>query len=114
MRLFFLFFTILFETYFCFSGDVLGTIGSYTLAVLAKHHSIAFYVAARSSIWRQVELPDPESLQGSFADVTPAHLISAYLTDLGVFQARSFARDMLMARARASDTQTSEELFLRP
>ena len=90
------------------SGDVANKIGTYALAVLARHHGIPFYVAAPTSTL------DPDTPDGSAIaiekrdadevrqvlgrataptdvptwnpafDVTPAELISAIITDRGV------------------------------
>ncbi len=83
------------------NGDTANKIGTYTLAVLALHHSIPFYVVAPSST---VDLETPtgaeipiEERAGAevterFAarnpafDVTPARLISAIVTEAGVLR----------------------------
>ena len=90
------------------NGDVANKVGTYMLAVLAKEHDIPFYVAApRASIDLgtgrgediRVEDRPPEEVT-SFAgrrvsaegigarnpafDITPARLIAAVVTDLGV------------------------------
>jgi methylthioribose-1-phosphate isomerase len=81
------------------NGDTANKIGTYTLAVLASHHGIPFYVVAPSST---VDLATPtgaeipieeragEEVTPRFAarnpafDVTPAGLISAIVTQHGV------------------------------
>jgi methylthioribose-1-phosphate isomerase len=91
------------------NGDVANKVGTYGLAVLAKHHGIPFYVAApRSTI--DLECPDGASIPverrdqdevhsiagvrvtpaGATAenrafDVTPAALVTAWITEDGVF-----------------------------
>jgi methylthioribose-1-phosphate isomerase len=85
------------------NGDVANKIGTYSLAVLARHHRIPFYVAApvstidlhcRSGADIPVEQRDIGEVT-SFAldgvavanpafDVTPARLITAIITDAGV------------------------------
>lgn len=92
------------------NGDVANKIGTYTLAVLAAHHGIPFYVAApRSSfdpaIATGADIPieerDPQEVRG-FAgaasapsdapvfnpafDVTPRHLVTAIITEAGVLR----------------------------
>lgn len=90
------------------NGDVANKIGTYALAVLARAHGIPFYVAAP---WSSVDLSTPDGaaipiefrdpsevthvagvpvapdgvdvLHPAF-DVTPAHLITAIITDRGV------------------------------
>ena len=93
------------------NGDVANKIGTYMLAVLAKEHDIPFYVAApRSTI--DLDAPDgagikveerPADEVTGYAgrrvaaegvgvrnpafDVTPARLVSAVVTELGVVRA---------------------------
>jgi methylthioribose-1-phosphate isomerase len=90
------------------NGDFANKIGTYGLAVLARHHNIPFYVAApKSSIDRDVpdgagipiEERDPQEVttlagmriapQGVDVfnpafDVTPADLVTAFFTERGV------------------------------
>jgi len=84
------------------NGDAANKIGTYTLAVLASHHEIPFYVVAPSST---VDLATPtgagipieeragEEVTPRFAarnpafDVTPAALITAIVTEHGVHRA---------------------------
>jgi methylthioribose-1-phosphate isomerase len=92
------------------NGDVANKIGTYTLAVLARHHGIPFYVAAPSStVDRQtatgediiIEERDADEVRRGFGvltapenarvlspafDVTPAELITAIITDRGVMR----------------------------
>jgi methylthioribose-1-phosphate isomerase len=83
------------------NGDTANKIGTYSLAVLAAHHGIPFYVVAPTST------VDPDTATGAdipieersgaelttrFAarnpafDVTPAELITAIVTEHGVSQ----------------------------
>ncbi len=90
------------------NGDVANKIGTYTLAVLAKHHGIPFYVAAPTSTVDldtpsgadiAIEERDPAEVttplgfavaaEGTPAanpafDVTPASLVTAIVTERGV------------------------------
>jgi methylthioribose-1-phosphate isomerase len=91
------------------NGDVANKIGTYGVAVLARHHGIPFYVLAPTSTL------DPDTMHGSAMhieqrdgdevrslggvatapsavrvhnpafDVTPAALVTAIVTDRGVF-----------------------------
>ncbi len=90
------------------NGDTANKIGTYALAVLARHHGIPFYVAAPSSSIDPgiatgadivIEERDPAEVRGVAGretapaespvfnpafDVTPAELISAIITEHGV------------------------------
>ncbi|MBN2122011.1 S-methyl-5-thioribose-1-phosphate isomerase [Candidatus Micrarchaeota archaeon] len=92
----------------CKNGDFANKIGTYPLAVLAKHHRIPFYVLAPSStidsklesgekipIERrdEREILEPAGVRAfaegtraaNFAfDVTPASLVTAYVTEHGL------------------------------
>ena len=93
------------------NGDVANKIGTYGLAIAARHHGIPFYVAAPwSTVDAEtatgddiaIEHRDGEEMR-SFRgvgtapvevdvfnpafDVTPAELVTAFITDRGVFQA---------------------------
>jgi len=92
------------------NGDSANKIGTYTLAVLAKHHGIPFYIAAPSSTLdptmptgdsipieerSPTELTHIEGVQvapegtpvyNPGFDVTPGELISAIITEAGVFR----------------------------
>ena len=97
-------------------GDVANKIGTYTLAVLCKEHNIPFYVAAPTStidpnIERGEEIPIEErseeevktcggcliapenssALHFAF-DVTPAELITAIITEKGVFEPKEIRK----------------------
>jgi methylthioribose-1-phosphate isomerase len=90
------------------NGDTANKVGTYSLAILAAHHGIPFYVAApRStfdfSIGSGAEIPIEErsaeevaSFRGQRVapegaavynpafDVTPGHLITAFVTECGI------------------------------
>jgi len=81
------------------NGDTANKIGTYSLAVLAAHHGIPFYVVAPSSTVDgetpdgsgiPIEERDPAEITGRFTarnpafDVTPASLIAAIVTEDGV------------------------------
>ncbi|MDX1645216.1 MAG: S-methyl-5-thioribose-1-phosphate isomerase, partial [Thermoanaerobaculia bacterium] len=105
------------------NGDVANKIGTYPLAVLADRHGVPFYVAAPlSTIDRStasgadipIEERSPEEITRVFGtdvapdeieaanyafDVTPAELVTAIITDVGVLEppyeesiARAFER----------------------
>ena len=84
------------------NGDTANKIGTYSLAVLARHHDLPFYVVAPSStldpaIADGSEIPieerDPSEVSARFParnpafDVTPAELITAIVTETGVHRA---------------------------
>jgi methylthioribose-1-phosphate isomerase len=93
------------------NGDVANKIGTYSLAVLARHHGVPFYVAAPLSTVdpdtrtgkdivieernaKEVVAPMGMAIapRGTRAanpafDVTPARLIAAIITDRGVARA---------------------------
>ena len=84
------------------NGDTANKIGTYSLAVLAHHHGIPFYVVAPSSTVDlatatgdeiPIEERDPAEVTSRFAarnpafDVTPAELVTAIVTDGGVARA---------------------------
>jgi methylthioribose-1-phosphate isomerase len=81
------------------NGDTANKIGTYALAVLARHHEIPFYVVAPTSTVDPAtptgaEIPieerDSREITSDFAarnpafDVTPAELITAIVTEQGV------------------------------
>lgn len=92
------------------NGDTANKIGTYQIAVIAKYHSVPFYVAAPfTSIDFRItsgenilieERPDREmthigkyriaapgiSCWNPAFDVTPAHLITAIITEKGIFK----------------------------
>jgi methylthioribose-1-phosphate isomerase len=92
------------------NGDAANKIGTYGVAILAKHHGIPFYVAAPSSTF-DLEMADgsripieqraAEEITEGFGkrtapanartyspafDVTPASLITAIITEKGLIQ----------------------------
>ncbi len=91
------------------NGDVANKIGTYGVAVLARHHGIPFYVLAPSSTLDPftpdgdamlIEMrhadevrsfggvataPSTVSVHNPAFDVTPASLVTAIVTDRGVF-----------------------------
>ncbi len=93
------------------NGDTANKIGTYTLAVLAKEHSLPFYVAAPSNtidfnLAEGREIPieerDPQEVreiggrcltlpnvkvQNPAFDITPARYISAIITEKGIVRA---------------------------
>lgn len=90
------------------NGDSANKIGTYSLAVLAKHHGVPFYIAAPTSTFDldlehgdqiPIELRDSEEITDGFGrstapkgvpvynpafDVTPAELIQGIITDRGL------------------------------
>jgi methylthioribose-1-phosphate isomerase len=84
------------------NGDTANKIGTYSLAVLARHHGVPLYVVAPSSTVDlaapdgaaiPIEERDPTEVTSRFAarnpafDVTPADLIAAIVTETGVHRA---------------------------
>jgi methylthioribose-1-phosphate isomerase len=92
------------------NGDTANKIGTYGVAVLARHHGIPFYVAAPSSTFDlrlpngrdiPIEQRDPREVTHGFGkqtapdgidvynpafDVTPAKLITGLITERGVIE----------------------------
>jgi len=92
------------------NGDVANKIGTYNLAVLARHHGLPFYVAAPSSTFDfaldsgadipieqrasdevasgfgRRTAPEHVSVYNPAFDVTPADLVSALITERGVIR----------------------------
>jgi methylthioribose-1-phosphate isomerase len=81
------------------NGDTANKIGTYALAVLARHHGLPFYVVAPTSTVDlatptgegiPIEERDPAEVTPRFTarnpafDVTPAELITAIVTEQGV------------------------------
>jgi methylthioribose-1-phosphate isomerase len=84
------------------NGDAANKIGTYGLAVSARHHDVPFYVVAPTSTLDPraasgadipIEERDPREVSARFParnpafDVTPAELISAIVTEEGVHTA---------------------------
>jgi methylthioribose-1-phosphate isomerase len=97
------------------NGDTANKIGTYSLAVLARHHAIPLYIVAPSSTVDlgtadgagiPIEERDPTEITSRFAarnpafDVTPAELITAIITEAGVHRA-PFAESLAGAVASA-------------
>jgi len=97
------------------NGDVANKIGTYTVAVLCKHHGLPFYVAAP---WTTIDLgmasgaeipieerhpdevrrpggtlttPTDMPVRNPAFDVTPAALVTAIITERGVFSPHALA-----------------------
>jgi methylthioribose-1-phosphate isomerase len=92
------------------NGDTANKIGTYALAVLARHHGVPFYVAAPFStidpslpsgqeipieerdpaevrrVGAQPTAPEATPVYNPAFDVTPAGLITAIITERGVFR----------------------------
>ncbi len=90
------------------NGDVANKIGTYALAVAARHHHIPFYVAVPASTldphtatgdaidieerprdeiaraWGRLTVPAGAAVRNPAFDVTPAELVTAIITDRGV------------------------------
>jgi methylthioribose-1-phosphate isomerase len=97
------------------NGDTANKIGTYALAVLARHHGLPLYVVAPSSTVDlatpdgaaiPIEERDPGEVTARFTahnpafDVTPAELIAAIVTEAGVHRppyAASLAGDPVAA-----------------
>ncbi|MBB5014353.1 S-methyl-5-thioribose-1-phosphate isomerase [Rehaibacterium terrae] len=100
----------------CANGDTANKIGTYQLAIAARHHGLKFMVVAPSSTVDmattrgediEIELRDPDELLGyggqrtvaagvtawnPVFDVTPAGLIDAIVTEKGVIERPDPAR----------------------
>jgi len=98
------------------NGDAANKIGTYGLAVLARHHGIPFYIAAPSStidkfIKSGKDIPIEErkaeeiiytgskqtapiraKVYNPAFDVTPHSLISGIITEKGIYEIKSFRR----------------------
>ena len=98
------------------NGDAANKIGTYSLAVLAKYHKIPFYAAAPTStvdrtiktgkdipieergrdeliyIGSKQTAPHAAKVYNPAFDVTPNELISAIITESGVYDIKAFRR----------------------
>ena len=116
------------------NGDVVNKIGTYSLAVLARHHGIPFYVAApRSSIDLEtskgemvtIEERDADEITSAFGvrtapqdievynpafDVTPAELVTAMITEVGILR---HPCEVLLAEAKHTAFKMSEAVRKR-
>jgi methylthioribose-1-phosphate isomerase len=92
------------------NGDVANKIGTYGLSVLARHHGIPFYVALPrttfdpslpgggsipieerdsqevAGLTGRRTVPDGVAVWNPAFDVTPAHLVTAFITDGGILR----------------------------
>jgi len=92
------------------NGDVANKIGTYGVAVLARHHGIPFYVALPRSTFDlavpdgeripieerdraevagaadRAVVPDDVPVWNPAFDVTPAHMVTAFITDVGILR----------------------------
>lgn len=92
------------------NGDVANKIGTYALAIVARHHRVPFYVAAPTStidaampdggsiaieqrgpdevrsIAGQLLAPEGAAIYNPAFDVTPGALVTAFVTDRGVIR----------------------------
>ena len=93
------------------NGDAANKIGTYGLSIIAKHHGVPFFVAAPMSTfdltlkdgsgipieqrnrkeisepYGKLSVPPEASVFNPAFDVTPAELISAHITERGVYRA---------------------------
>ncbi len=115
------------------NGDAANKIGTYGLAVLARHHGVPFYVVAPTSTVDPatpdgaaipIEERDPAELRGGVGtaawapegapafnpafDVTPAALISAWVLDTGVVRAAQVAAGAFSAAPPGGDGSALE------
>jgi len=97
------------------NGDTANKIGTYSLAVLARHHEVPFYVVAPSSTVDHrtargddipIEHREPSEISDRFParnpafDVTPGELITAIVTEHGVHHA-PYGESLARATVRA-------------
>jgi methylthioribose-1-phosphate isomerase len=116
------------------NGDVANKVGTYQLAILARHHRIPFYVAAPLSTVDAgtargtdivIEDRDPEEVTALMGltiapagtpsvnpafDVTPAELVTAIITDRGVARRPFGAALRRLGRAPAPRPTTADPL----
>ncbi len=99
----------------CLNGDIANKIGTYSKAVLAKEHKVPFYVAAPQTTFdlacmngkhipvehrdpdeikllgdQQLSNPSSPALNPAF-DITPARLITGFITSKGIFKPKEAA-----------------------
>jgi methylthioribose-1-phosphate isomerase len=103
------------------NGDTANKIGTYNLAVLAKHHGIPFYVVAPLStfdfriksgrdipieerdakevrmVFGKIIAPKNVKVYNPAFDVTPGWLITAIITEYGIFK-KPYVRSLLSLR----------------
>ena len=85
------------------NGDVANKIGTYGLAIAAAHHGIPFYIAAPRSTFDfslasgdaipieerrpdEVRIGSGDAVYNPAFDVTPARLVTAFVTEYGVMR----------------------------
>jgi methylthioribose-1-phosphate isomerase len=107
------------------NGDTANKVGTYSLAVLARHHGLPFYVAAPTStidlatpdgdaihieerdadevraFGGQSTAPTGSAVRNPAFDVTPAALVTAIVTEVGVAR-RPYGRSLASHVRRAS------------
>ncbi len=119
------------------NGDVANKIGTYGLAVLAHHHGIPFFVALPRSTfdtstprgghipieerdagevrtWKGADMiPGGAQVWNPAFDVTPAHLVTAFVTDVGIlrppFATAIACLDPVQASTRVPSNSSPEE-----
>ncbi len=98
------------------NGDVANKIGTYGLAISARHHGVPFYVAAPSSTFdfslaggEEIPIeerggdevragfgrptaPDSVPVFGAAFDVTPAELVTGFITECGILMPGEFGQ----------------------
>lgn len=106
------------------NGDVANKIGTYGVAILARHHGIPFYVAAPTSTVDlsietgagiPIEQRDPSEVAAFVTDgveiwnpafdVTPADLVTGIVTEAGVFAPADIACAVERAKAGEANAQ---------
>jgi methylthioribose-1-phosphate isomerase len=88
------------------NGDVANKVGTYALALAARHHGLPFYVAAPTSTFDDEcpdgdaipierrdaaelgDIPDGVDVDNRAFDITPAELVTAYVTEERVTRRR--------------------------
>jgi methylthioribose-1-phosphate isomerase len=104
------------------NGDVANKIGTYGVAVSAKHHGIPMYVAAptstidsatrsgdeieieqraRGEVAGAIAVPDAVRVYNPAFDITPAALVTAIVTDTGIHRAPYALENMSLEGSHA-------------
>ncbi|HXP93848.1 MAG TPA: S-methyl-5-thioribose-1-phosphate isomerase [Candidatus Binatia bacterium] len=106
------------------NGDTANKIGTYGLAIVAAHHGVPFFVAAPRSTFdfslatgegipieerhpSEVRVAEDDTVYNPAFDVTPGHLVTAFITEYGIVEPPYFDSipeletrpDFLFARA---------------